>query len=144
MRTKPDFSDSVKKAKKDFDGLVVVEAKTSLMKKIRGYTVQEVKTFSVATGGLDEDGKPIVKVKEHTVTDKYFQPDTAAIIFALTNREPESWKNRQNTDMTSNGKDINGTQLIFSPVPLSPQDIEDIKNLQGGKEDSADAGISEA
>jgi hypothetical protein len=26
----------------------------------------------------------------------------------------------------------NGTRLIFSPTPLSPKDIEDIKRLQSG------------
>ncbi|MDR1454753.1 MAG: terminase small subunit [Tannerella sp.] len=47
-------------------------------------------------------------------------------------------------DITTNGNDINGVQLVFSPTPLSPRDIEDIKNLQhGGKEDRADAGIPE-
>jgi hypothetical protein len=46
-------------------------------------------------------------------------------------------------DVTSNGNDINGTQPVFSLTPLSPKDIEDIKNLQCGKENSADAGISE-
>jgi hypothetical protein len=44
-------------------------------------------------------------------------------------------------DVTSNGSNV-GTQLIFSPTPLSPKDIEDIKNLQSGK-DSTDTGLSE-
>jgi hypothetical protein len=46
-------------------------------------------------------------------------------------------------DVTSNGGDINGTQLVFSPTPLSAKDIEEIKKWQIGKEDSVDAGISE-
>jgi transposase-like protein len=142
--TKLEFLEAIKKAEKDFDELVAVEAGRSLMKKIRGYTVQEKKTVSVDTGKLDEDGKPVVRVKEHVVTDRHFQPDTAAIIFALTNREPEKWRNKQNMDVTSNGNDINGTQLIFSPTPLSAGDIEDIKNLQRGKENSANTGVSEA
>jgi transposase-like protein len=100
---KSDFSDAIKKAEKDFNNLVIVEAKKSLIKKIRGYMEQEKKTVTVDTGKRDEHGNPIVKVKEHVVSDKYFQPDTAAIIFALTNRDPENWKNRINSEVT--GKD---------------------------------------
>jgi hypothetical protein len=77
------------------------------MKKIRGYTEQEKKTVTVDTGKRDENDKPIVRVKEHTVTDKHYQPDTAAIIFALTNRDPENWKNRYNSELTGkDGKDL--------------------------------------
>jgi hypothetical protein len=105
--TKPDFLDAIKKAEDGFNELVTAEAKRSLMKKIRGYTVQEKKTVTANTGRKGKTGKPTVKVKEEAITDKYFQPDTAAIIFALTNREPEQWKNRFNGELTGkDGKDL--------------------------------------
>jgi hypothetical protein len=112
---KPDFSDSIKKAKDKFDELIVSEAKNSLVKLIRGYTVQEKKTVTVDTGNRDGDGNPVVRVKEHTVTDKHYQPVTAAVIFALTNRDPERWKNLRNTDVTSGGEKIVNapTEVIF-------------------------------
>lgn len=95
-----EFADSIKRAREDFNSLLIVECKKSLIKKIRGYTIQEKKTITADTGKLTEDGKPIVKVKEHSVTDKHFQPDTAAIIFTLCNRDPDNWKNRQENNIT--------------------------------------------
>jgi transposase-like protein len=104
---KSEFCECIKKAEKSFDELVIAEARKSLMKKIRGYTEQEKKTVSVDTGKRDENDRPVVKVKEHTVTEKHFQPDTAAIIFALTNRDPEHWKNRATNELTGkDGKDL--------------------------------------
>lgn len=95
LKTKSDFSDAIKKAEDEYNDLIVVEAKRSLVKMIKGYTVQEKRTVTADTGKKDENGKPIVKIKEHVVTDKHYQPVTAAVIFALTNRDPENWKNRQ-------------------------------------------------
>lgn len=47
------------------------------------------------TGKKDDNGKPIVKVKEHVVTDKHYPPSLGAIIHFQTNRDPDNWKNRQ-------------------------------------------------
>lgn len=99
LEKKPDFSYAVKKAKQEFDEFIIFEARKSLVKMIQGYTVQEKKTVTVDSGKKnDETGKPIVKVKEHTVIDKHIQPNIAATIFALSNRDPENWKNRQIVD----------------------------------------------
>lgn len=100
LAQKADFSDAIKKAEDDFNSLIVVEAKRSLVKLIKGYTVQEKKTVTADTGKKDDDGKPIVRVKEHAVVDKHYQPNTAAVIFALTNRDPANWKNRLNNEMS--------------------------------------------
>ena len=130
---KPDFLDSIKKAESAFEELVAAEAKKSLMKKIRGYTEQEKKTVTVDTGKCDENNEPIFKVKEHTVTDKHFQPDTAAIIFALTNRDPERWKNRVNSEVT--GKD--GLPLVpkaFMTEDEIRKELETILKARDGKE----------
>lgn len=101
LKTKPDFSDAIKKAEDEFNELIIVEAKKSLVKMIRGYTVQEKRTITADTGKKDEDGKPIVKIKEHSVTDKHYQPVPAAVIFALTNRDPDNWKNRMGNKVTA-------------------------------------------
>ena len=46
-------------------------------------------------------------------------------------------------DVTTNGRDI-GQQLIFSPTPLTEQDIKEIKEMQHGNEEGgSDPGISE-
>jgi transposase len=86
---KKEFCESIKKAQDDRLKFFTAEAKKSLIKKIQGYTVQEKKTVYID----DKDKKP--KIKEQTITDKYFQPDTAAIIFTLCNTDPENWKNKQ-------------------------------------------------
>lgn len=60
-------------------------------------------------------------------------------LFELVDESPT-----QKMDVTTNGKDI-GTQLVFSPTPLSEKDIQEIKDIQNGnKEDSNDTGLSEA
>lgn len=112
-----EFADAIKKAEDEFYSFMIVEARKSLVKKIQGYTVQEKKTVTVDSGKKNEEtGKPVVKVKEHTVVEKHIQPDTAAIIFTLSNRDPENWKNRQIVDsnitsdaavviLPSNGRD---------------------------------------
>ncbi|MDR2969288.1 MAG: hypothetical protein LBV32_06745 [Tannerellaceae bacterium] len=95
LKTKPDFSDAIKKAQDEFGELMLSEAKKSLVKMIRGYTVQEKHTTTADTGNKDENGKPIVRVKEHRIIEKHYQPVPAAVIFALCNLDPDNWKNRQ-------------------------------------------------
>lgn len=122
LKTKSDFSDAIKKAEDDFHSLIVVEAKRSLVKLIKGYTVQEKKTVTADTGKKDDEGKPIVRVKEHTVSDKHYQPNTAAVIFALTNRDPDHWKNKMNNELS-------GEVAIKSDLEkLSDEELEKIIN----------------
>jgi hypothetical protein len=94
--------------------------------------VQEKKTITVDTGKFDEDGKPIVKVKEHSITTKHIQPDTAAIIFTLCNRDPDNWKNRQDTNVT-------GEMTLTSQLDrLTDAELENIVS-NGGKFDETRA-----
>lgn len=124
IKNKSDFSDTIKKAENDFNELIVAEAKKSLMKMIRGYTVQEKKTVTADTGKKDDEGKPIVRVKEHSVTDKHYQPVTAAVIFALTNRDPDNWKNRMDSNVSA------GITLKSELEKLSDEELENI--IQNG------------
>jgi hypothetical protein len=103
---KTEFSENIKKAKGEFDDYIANEARKSLVKLIKGYDIDETKTVYVN----DITGKP--KIKEKTTVKKHFQPNTGAVIFALTNRDSENWKNRQNTEVTGkDGKDL------FANVP---------------------------
>lgn len=96
-----EFTEAIARARDQFDELLVKEAKTSLRKKVNGYDVDEKKTVYVN----GQDGKPVIK--EQTTIKKHFQPDTSAIIFALTNKAPEEYKNRQSTELTGKGgKDL--------------------------------------
>lgn len=105
LKTKSDFSDAIKNAENQFNELIITEAKKSLVKMIRGYTVQEKRTVTADTGKRDEN-EPIVKVKEHSVTDKHYQPVPAAVLFALSNRDPKNWvNNRTSNDQFNAGND---------------------------------------
>lgn len=105
----PEFSENIKKAEAERMAFFVAEAKKSLLRKIQGYTVQEKHITTVGSGKYDINGKEIPRIKEQKIVDKHYQPDTAAIIFTLTNGEPENWKNRRTTRITGkDGKDLFG------------------------------------
>lgn len=93
LSTKQDFSDAIKKAKEEYNERLIVEARRSLMKKVKGYSEQETKSVYGREKGKDE---PVLK--EQTITTKHFQPDTVAIIFTLTNKLPDEYKHRQTID----------------------------------------------
>jgi hypothetical protein len=99
---KSDFSESIKKAKEAFNERIKVDAEKSLVKMINGYDVTETKTVYTKT----RDKSQKLQVKEQTHTVKHIQPNPALIIFALTNRDPDKWKNKQYTDVTSGGKEL--------------------------------------
>lgn len=98
----PEFAESVERAKDERMEFFVMEAKKSLLKKIQGYEVMET---HVATVPDKKSGKPIIKEQKNV--KKHIQPDTSAIIFTLTNGDPNNWRNRQTTEITGkDGKDI--------------------------------------
>ena len=100
-------NDAIEQAKDERMQAMVIEAKKSLMKKIQGYDVTETKVVTVPGTKKDEKGNPKPIIKEQTTTKKHIQADTAAIIFTLTNGDPEHWRNRQTTEVTGkDGKDL--------------------------------------
>lgn len=105
LEEKAEFADSIAQARDQARQIRIREAKRSLMKKIVGYDATETKTVYVNV--KDDDGKSKPKIKEQTMTIKHYQPDTTAIMFALTNDDPENYKNRQNSELTGkDGKDL--------------------------------------
>ncbi len=100
-----EFEEAVEQAKTERMQFFVAEAKKSLLKKIQGYTYDETKVVTIP--GATKDGKVQPKIKEQTTIKKQAAPDTVAIIFTLTNGEPETWRNRQSTEVTGkDGKDL--------------------------------------
>ncbi len=100
---KADFSDIIKKAKAEFRKTIVGRLEASLWKKALGFEIDETK--------IERNGNGDIRKK--TVTTKYYPPDTAALIFALTNVSPDQWKNRQNTEVTGkDGRDLYPSQSI--------------------------------
>lgn len=109
MSEYPDFAQAIEDAKDERAQILVVAAKKSLRRKIEGYDVTETRVVTVPHKEKDKDGKTIEKprIKEQITTKKHIQPDTAAIIFTLTNGDPEHWRNRQTTELVGrNGKDL--------------------------------------
>lgn len=119
---KPDFSDTIKKAEQRFKDGLLPEARHSLKKLVKGYTVTETRTVTADSGKKNEDGNPIVKVKEHTKTEKHFQPSLGAVIFALTNTDPDNWKNRQDTNVSAD------VTLKSELESLTDEQLEEIIN----------------
>lgn len=103
VNTREDFALAVEEAREELMQSMVIEAKKSLRKKIQGYDVAETKVVTVPSNQKTQDGKEKPRIKEQTTTKKHIQPDTTAIIFTLTNGDPEHWRNRQSTEVT--GKD---------------------------------------
>jgi len=100
--TKPEFDQMVEDAHKARMDFFVAEAKKSMLKKIRGYEVMETQVTTVP----DKQGQPTIK--EQKTYKRHIAPDTVAMIFTLTNGDPEHWKNRQTNEIT--GK--NGGELF--------------------------------
>lgn len=120
---KSEFCEAIKKAEERRLDNFVVEAKRSLLKKIQGYEVKETQIVSIP--GVDEKGNPKQIIKEKKTIKKHIQPDTTAIIFALTNLDPEHWKNRQQLDGNiQSDVRFTGFRSVLPNVP----DIEAITN----------------
>ena len=106
-RDDEDFVKAIKDAKKERMDYFVTEAEKSLRKKLQGYTVEETKVVTVPSKELDENGRPKPRIKEQTTVKKYIPPDTAIIIFTLTNGDDGTWRNRQYSEITGKGgKDL--------------------------------------
>ncbi len=108
-----EFGEAITQARIDANMRFVKMARKSLAMKLEGYEVEETKTVY----GNDITGKP--KIKEKQVIKKHFQPDTQAIVFALTNLDGDNWKNKQTNELTGkDGKDL---------IPQKPMSREEAK-----------------
>lgn len=96
LRDDEAFAQAVKEAKEEFRKNIAVEAHNSLRRLVQGYTAEEVTIINVPSKTkLDPSGNPMPVIKEQRIVKKHIAPNTAAIIFALTNLDPDKWKNRQ-------------------------------------------------
>lgn len=94
INDKPEFSESLKKSRKEFRETIVQTLEQSLWKRAAGYEIEESKNEYRT---LKDGSKVLVKSSKIT---KHFPPDTGALIFALTNLDPENWKNRQDNRLS--------------------------------------------
>ena len=115
----PDISDTLKKGKEVADA----EVENALYLKCIGHKVQLKKTFKVKKIEYNDAGRKI-KEEEHLETGEdevYIPPNTKAIIFWLTNRMREDWKERQNTQMEQDETEESGV------IMLASADVEGVK-----------------
>lgn len=124
----PEFVQALEDAERDRMEMFVLEAKKSLFKKIKGYDAKETKVTTIPSGKMEADGKtPIPKIKEQVTTTKHVAPDTGAIIFVLTNGDPDHWKNRQNAELTG----ANGEPLVKPARVLTKKEAKEfMKQLE--------------
>ena len=124
LESYPDFSDSLKKARKEFRETIVQTLEKSLWKRAAGYEIEESKNEYRT---LKNGSKVLVKSSKIT---KHFPPDTGALIFALTNLDPENWKNRQDNRLSVDDG-ISGFKISVvhkegtPPIANSEDDIAD-------------------
>lgn len=100
-RYKPEFSEAIKRGKEAYKAKLVAKAEKSLMQLVEGCETEDTRTEYAS----DAQGKPVI-IKRVTTKHKE-APNVAATIFALTNLKGEVWKNKQNTDITTNGQSLN-------------------------------------
>lgn len=124
LESYPDFSDSLKKARKEFRETIAQTLEQSLWKRAAGYEIEESKNEYRT---LKDGSKVLVKSSKIT---KHFPPDTGALIFALTNLDPENWKNRQDNRLSVDDG-ISGFKISVvhkegtPPIANSEDDIAD-------------------
>ena len=88
-----DISDSLKKGKEVAD----IEVENALFNRAIGMTIKKKKSIKCKVVTYDKNGKK--RKEEEVLKDAYedviFPPDTAAIIFYLTNKMPDDWKQKR-------------------------------------------------
>jgi hypothetical protein len=132
----PEISEALARARSQINAIV--------RQKYLSIGLGGIKTTTVTRRKIEAEDGTLTNGEVIQETEAELPPNPSVLQTWLFNND-EEWRNAvmqgKRLDVTSNGGNI-GTQLIFSPTPLSPKDIEDIKNLQSGK-NSTDTGISE-
>lgn len=110
INTKKDFSERVKKAKEIFLENITAKLEMSLWKKATGYEVEEKEEEYIT-----KNGQRILKYQK--VKKKQIAPDTAALIFALTNVAPYKWKNMQKIETKEIKEENDAPIYSFDDLP---------------------------
>lgn len=121
---KVEFLEMLKKANDIRMEFFKTEARRSMAKKIKGYDYEEVHTTIV-----DKDGAP--RIKEQKKVKKHVPPDTAALIFTLTNTDPENFKNSQFIDHRI---DIDKEKAKVASLFPSEEEFDEVFNKQENNE----------
>lgn len=113
----PEFSESIKAAKKEFLRNQCKDVVQSLYKRATGYDVEEPEI----TYG-DRDGKPYIKQKK--VRTKHIPADPQALKFLLTNLYPDDWQDRQKNELTGSLSNRVQIEYVDSGIDLAHSEDE--------------------
>lgn len=80
-----EFAEAIKKGKE----VIVCELENALIKRAKGYDVEEIVYLPERGGGVTE--------RRNT---KHIPPDTTALIFALKNMDSANWRDRKETALS--------------------------------------------
>lgn len=112
LKKKKELSEAIKKAKDEFQDTIVGKLEASLWKRAMGYEVTETEME------YTRDAKGELKIKSKKTKIKHIQPDTGALIFALTNVAPDKWVNRQKVETQEVRKESENTNNdCFADLP---------------------------
>lgn len=92
-----ELSELLKKSKEVVD----YEVENALLKRALGYEYEE-KTYE--TKYDEKTGKSLERLTKRVT--KQVAPDTTAQIYWLNNRKPKQWRNKQDIDVSNNGKSL--------------------------------------
>jgi hypothetical protein len=128
----PIFSKVLKKGKRLFDkhlDRIVPEVVNSLKKKCLGYDYEEIQTKQK---GKVVNGQLINGDIEKTVTKKHVPASDVAIIFFLSNRDKDKWKNSHQIDHLNDGKAFKTQRPIINVIDNeTKQLVEKLYDGQG-------------
>ena len=114
----PEFFQSLKKGKDEFDSDVIEKA---LAKRAAGYKYKEI-TRAISKKPDRKTGKAkLVIIKEVT---KEVAPDPTSMIFWLKNRRPDRWRDKQSIDIGVRLEDV---------LAALPEDLRDQVSAELGK-----------
>lgn len=101
----PEYVEAIENGNRVFAQNTVDQLVNALKKKALGY-----KTTKVYEQAKEQNGKLMtVSARKETIE---VAPDTGALIFMLTNMDPENWKNRQ-TDELNAKVEVNKPVIVF-------------------------------
>lgn len=128
LNEKAEFAEAIKRAEQEYRDWyskdLVQAAKKSLKELILGWECEEVQTEYEQ----DPHNPQAPRIKRQRRVVKKFKPDATAIIFALTNKAPDEFKNRQTIEGKMEQEVTNKPDLSAIPDDLLAKVMESLKS----------------
>lgn len=112
-----EFSEAIKKGKLEAD----MQIAQSLYNRAKGYSIQKAHTFKLRN---HTNGVGFTEELKTVMVEEFIPPDNTSMFYWLNNRQRAYWKQRQDIDHTTNGKDINSDGIDYSK--LSKETLDEL------------------